>query len=62
LNEAHPAQTERIQGEIRGEKTDVRRVMSHAQDHLMHAMTVKELAAEIIELHEKMKQFGGVNS
>ncbi|KEP28892.1 PTS cellobiose transporter subunit IIA [Bacillus safensis] len=62
LNEAHHAQTELIQGEIRGEKTDISLLMIHAQDHLMNAMTVKELAAEIIELHEKMKQLGGVNS
>ncbi|MGE6630494.1 PTS lactose/cellobiose transporter subunit IIA [Bacillus sp. NPDC077027] len=62
LNEAHHSQTELIQGEVRGEKAELSLLMIHAQDHLMNAMTVKELAAEIIEIHEKMKQFGGVNS
>lgn len=35
--------------------------MIHAQDHLMNAMTMKDLATEIVELYEKMNVHGGVN-
>lgn len=54
LNEAHRTQTTLIQAEARGEKKDVTILMVHAQDHLMTSITVKELAEEIIFLHEKM--------
>jgi PTS system cellobiose-specific IIA component len=55
LNEAHHIQTSLIQGEIRGEKTEISLLMVHAQDHLMNAMTVKDLAAEMVELYYKIK-------
>ncbi|MCP8969526.1 PTS lactose/cellobiose transporter subunit IIA [Ectobacillus ponti] len=54
LGEAHTIQTQLIQGEIRGEKSEISLLMVHAQDHLMNAMTVKELAAEIVALHERL--------
>ncbi|MFA7746473.1 PTS lactose/cellobiose transporter subunit IIA, partial [Salinicoccus roseus] len=31
----------------------------HAQDHLMNAMTVKDLAAELVEIYEKVSLQGG---
>ncbi|OIJ16638.1 PTS lactose/cellobiose transporter subunit IIA [Anaerobacillus alkalilacustris] len=62
LNEAHHIQTSLIQGEIRGEKTEISLLMIHAQDHLMNAITVKDLAAEIIDLNELVKSNGGVRS
>ncbi|MGF7128243.1 PTS system cellobiose-specific IIA component [Natronobacillus azotifigens] len=49
LNKAHQVQTKLIQAEIRGEKTEISLLMVHAQDHLMNALTVKELAVELIE-------------
>lgn len=55
LNEAHHIQTSLIQGEIRGEKTELSLLMVHAQDHLMNAMTVKDMAAEMVELYQKIK-------
>lgn len=62
LLEAHKVQTTLIQSEIRGEQTEITLLMIHAQDHLMNAITVKELAIEMIaeckkrfELEEKMK-------
>ncbi|MGG1674963.1 PTS lactose/cellobiose transporter subunit IIA [Neobacillus sp. NRS-1170] len=55
LNEAHHIQTSLIQGEIRGEKTEISLLMVHAQDHLMNAITVKDLAAEMVELYQKIK-------
>lgn len=50
LNKAHQIQTNLIQSEVRGEKIEVSLLMVHAQDHLMNAMTVYDLAKEIIEL------------
>lgn len=55
LNEAHHIQTSLIQGEIRGEKKEISLLMVHAQDHLMNAMTVKDLAAEMVELYYRIK-------
>lgn len=46
---AHEVQTELIQAETRGEKTEVSLLMVHAQDHLMNAMTVVDLAVELVE-------------
>jgi cellobiose PTS system EIIA component len=52
LNEAHHIQTSLIQGEIRGEKTEVSLLMIHAQDHLMNAITMKDMAAEMVDLYQ----------
>jgi|GEM_PF-18315 len=49
LRKAHEIQTNLIQAEARGEKTEVTLLMVHAQDHLMNAMTVKDLAEALIE-------------
>ena len=51
INAAHEVQTNLIQAEIRGEnKEPVTLLMVHAQDHLMNAMTVRDLAREIIQI------------
>jgi cellobiose PTS system EIIA component len=62
LEKAHNMQTKLIQAEIRGERNEITLLMVHAQDHLMNAITVKELVVEMIaeckkriELEEKMK-------
>lgn len=52
LNEAHHIQTELVQAEIRGEKTEISLLMVHAQDHLMNAITMKDLASEMVDLYE----------
>lgn len=52
VNQAHQYQTDLIQGETRGEKTEIRLLLVHAQDHLMNAMTVIDLAKEFVELYE----------
>ena len=49
VSKAHHVQTNLIQSEVRGEKCDVSLLMVHAQDHLMNAMTVKELAEVFVE-------------
>ncbi|MBF4694458.1 PTS lactose/cellobiose transporter subunit IIA [Fusibacter sp. Q10-2] len=55
LTKAHNIQTELIQKEIRGEHVQIMLLMVHAQDHLMNAIVVKEMAMEIIELHHKIE-------
>lgn len=49
LTQAHIAQTKLLQQEVSGNPTDVTLLMVHAQDHLMTAITVKELAGELIK-------------
>lgn len=57
INEAHHIQTSLIQDEINGDKSDVSLLMVHAQDHLMGAITIKDLAREIVDLYAIVKQF-----
>lgn len=59
LNNAHRIQTDLIQAESRGEKHEISLLMVHAQDHLMNAMTVRDLTIEIIGLNKKIEQFSG---
>ena len=54
VNEAHHAQTELIQAEIRGEKAPLNLLMVHAQDHLMCALVVIDLAQEFIDVYKKL--------
>ncbi|WHX43045.1 PTS lactose/cellobiose transporter subunit IIA [Mesobacillus sp. AQ2] len=62
LNNAHLIQTSLIQGEVRGEKTELTLLMVHAQDHLMNAITLKDLASEFVDLYEYVNLSGGVNA
>ncbi|MFY4775177.1 PTS lactose/cellobiose transporter subunit IIA [Metabacillus sp. RGM 3146] len=55
LNQAHTIQNSLIQGEVRGERTEVSLLLVHAQDHLMNAITLKDLATEFVELYELLK-------
>ncbi len=55
---AHGEQTKLLQNEASGEKNEVSVILVHAQDHLMTAMTVKDLANEMIDMYEKIKQMG----
>ena len=54
VNEAHHSQTEMIQAEIRGEKAPLSLLMVHAQDHLMCALVVIDLATEFVDVYKKM--------
>jgi len=53
LNEAHHIQTSLIQSEISGNPTEISLLMIHAQDHLMNAMTVRDMAKEFVDLYER---------
>src|SRR4051812_16229707 len=54
LLQAHRFQTQLIQSEAGGDKYDIPILLVHAQDHLMTAMTVKDMAIEIIELRREI--------
>ena len=56
LNEAHHVQTQLIQNEVSGAKSEVSLLMVHAQDHLMNAMTVRDLATVIVDLYETVSK------
>lgn len=53
LGSAHKVQTGLIQKEASGNTIELSLLMVHAQDHLMNAITVKDLASEIIDVYEK---------
>lgn len=54
LEKAHDIQTNLIQEEAAGNKTEVSLLMVHAQDHLMNAMTVKDLAQELVDIYDNV--------
>ena len=54
LVEAHHSQTALLTQEARGEKVEVSMMLIHAQDHLMNAITFRDLAKEMIELYERL--------
>ncbi|WP_028777741.1 PTS lactose/cellobiose transporter subunit IIA [Shimazuella kribbensis] len=54
--EAHHSQTKLLQKEASGQGQSPTVLLIHSQDHLMTAMTVKEMAQEFIELYERIKQ------
>lgn len=56
FTEAHHMQTKLLQDEASGKNNEVSVILVHAQDHLMTAMTVKDLANEMIEMYERMKR------
>lgn len=57
LNNAHKFQTDLIQKEINnGKKTEVSLIMIHGQDHLMNAITVRDLAIQMIEMYKVIYQ------
>lgn len=55
LGSAHRIQTELIQNEAAGKKTELSLLMIHAQDHLMNAITIRDLAREFVDLYENLK-------
>lgn len=56
LGKAHNFQTQLIQSESAGEKVEISLLMIHAQDHLMNAMTVRDLAKEMIDMYEEFRR------
>jgi len=54
MSKAHGMQTDLIQNEAKGNKTEIDLFMVHAQDHIMTAMLARDLAKEIVELYKKL--------
>ena len=54
LAEAHKVQTNLIQEEAAGNSSEVTLLMVHAQDHLMNAITVKDMSQEFVDMYEKI--------
>lgn len=52
ISKSHKSQTELIQSEARGDKQEVSLLLIHAQDHLMNAITIRDIAKEFIDLYE----------
>lgn len=53
LNIAHKAQTELLVAESQGSVADISLLMIHGQDHIMNAITTRDLAFEMIECLKK---------
>lgn len=51
---AHNKQTTLLQEESQGKSHDLSIILIHAQDHLMTAMTVKEMTTEMIEMYKRI--------
>lgn len=54
LTYAHHAQTSLLTNEARGEHVQPTLMLIHAQDHLMNAITFRDLAKEMIELYTRI--------
>lgn len=54
--EAHKMQTKLLQEEASGNQIQIPIILVHSQDHLMTAMTVKDLANEMIEIYERIQK------
>ncbi|ETA81274.1 PTS lactose/cellobiose transporter subunit IIA [Youngiibacter fragilis] len=52
LEKAHEIQTALIQEEAAGNSTELSLLMVHAQDHFMNALTVRDLAREIVDVYD----------
>jgi PTS system cellobiose-specific IIA component len=56
MAKAHGGQTALIQKAAKGESVEINLFMVHAQDHVMTSMLARDLAREIVELHERLSK------
>ena len=56
LRLAHQTQTDLIQGEARGEKSEVSVILVHSQDHLTTAMIMLDQAKEFINVYQMLSK------
>ncbi|GLO66941.1 MULTISPECIES: PTS lactose/cellobiose transporter subunit IIA [Oceanobacillus] len=56
FTEAHHIQTSLLQDEANGTIPEFSIILIHAQDHLMNALTVKDLAIEMIAMQKQIKK------
>lgn len=55
LVDAHNVQTQMLTNEANGQHAQVNLLMVHAQDHIMNAITFRDLAGEIVDLYSKIE-------
>jgi PTS system cellobiose-specific IIA component len=53
---AHRVQSEIIQQEVQGKRVEVTLLFVHAQDHLMTALSEKNLIENMIEMHKTIRE------
>ncbi len=58
LLEAHNSQTNMLTKEAQGDHMHVTLLVVHSQDHLMNAITFRDLAGEMVDLYEKLYKSG----
>lgn len=56
LNSAHLVQTELIQAEACGQKTDINLILVHAQDHISMATILSDVAQELLYLYQNTQR------
>ncbi|WP_208559239.1 PTS lactose/cellobiose transporter subunit IIA [Marinilactibacillus kalidii] len=54
LIKAHHSQTGLLTREASGDSIEMSLLMVHGQDHLMNAITFKDIAVEVIDLYKKI--------
>jgi len=54
LADAHNAQTGMLTKEAQGDHVKVTLLMVHSQDHMMNAITFRDLAGEMVDLYKKI--------
>lgn len=54
LTEAHNAQTSMLTDEANGDHAKVTLLTVHSQDHIMNAITFRDLAGEIVDLYKRL--------
>lgn len=60
LLEAHNSQTGMLTREAQGDHMHVTLLVVHSQDHLMNAITFRDLAGEVVDLYEKLYKSGAL--
>lgn len=60
LLEAHNSQTNKLTKEAQGDHMHVTLLVVHSQDHLMNAITFRDLAGEMVDLYEKLYKSGAL--
>lgn len=58
LLEAHNYQTNMLTKEAQGDHMKVTLLVVHSQDHLMNAITFRDLAGEMVDLYAKLYESG----
>lgn len=56
LVDAHNSQTGMLTKEANGEHVPITLLMVHSQDHIMNAITFRDLAGEIVDLYKKLAE------